>query len=132
VPSFMILDPRTAAHATARPSALVAQALAARRAAAAGGEGPARELPIRELFARDAPARPVDRAPARPQAADARTADTRGMRESGTFTAQRLAQEGEPDARTRARLPSATAAYLRTRDSHIQILPSVQALNLRV
>lgn len=51
---------------------------------------------------------------------------------SGPFTAQRLAQETEPSSDLGPLRTAAMAAYLKARDSHIQILRSVQTLDLRV
>jgi hypothetical protein len=104
----------------------MAAVLAARRAVTAKTEDSAKER-----FASGTPARP-NGAPTRPQTAAAAATGAVDVRESGAFAAQRLAQEAEPDAGFRARPSSAAAAYLRTRDSHIQILPSIEALDLRV
>lgn len=123
--SFVIPHPRIAGQPAAQPGAVVAAALAARRAVTARAEDSARER-----LASGTPARP-NRAPTRPSAAAA-TTDTVDIRESGAFAAQRLAQEAESDPGVRTRPSSAAAAYLRTRDSHIQILPSIEALDLRV
>jgi hypothetical protein len=51
---------------------------------------------------------------------------------SGPFLAQRLAQESETETPPSSRASTALAAYLRTRDSHIQLLPAYDALDLRV
>lgn len=57
--------------------------------------------------------------------------------QSGPFTAQRLAQESEQEAAEPSSdrgplLNAATAAYLKARDSHIEIMRSIQTLDLRI
>lgn len=61
--------------------------------------------------------------------------DSSTTAQSGPFTAQRLAQESEESELSSDRGPllsAAMAAYLKARDSHIQILRSIQTLDLRI
>lgn len=53
-------------------------------------------------------------------------------RDATSFTAQRLAQETGSDSNLGAQLPTAIAAYLKARDSNIEIQSSFQALDIRV
>lgn len=129
MPNFVILDPRTAGLPMARPTASVTPAGEARPATTAGREGPAKEQ-----FAVDA-ARSRGSArstPPRQNVPEERTGDILDARESGPFAAQRLAQEADSESASRSLLPTAMAAYLKARDSHVQILSSSQALDLRV
>lgn len=51
---------------------------------------------------------------------------------SGPFLAQRIAQETQRENPSAERLATARTAYARMRDSHIELLPSRAALDLRV
>lgn len=124
--NFVILAPRTAGLPKALPAPPIAPA---RQATLAGGEGRAKELYAVVASPSTALTRGM---PAQFDIQATHRRDSRERQDSSPFTAQRLAQETDPDSGAGSLLPTAIAAYLRARDSRIEILSSVQALDIRV
>ena len=126
---FVNLDLRAAGWPMARPAAPVTPAVGVWPAAKANGESPTREQPA---FIVPLPANSASGERLRQTTSDQPTGEPTDTRPSGPFTAQRLAQETASPPEIVPLRTAATAAYLKTRDSHIQILRSIQALDLRV
>jgi hypothetical protein len=126
---FVNLDPRAAGWPMARPAAPVTPAVGVWPAAKANGESAARQQPA---FVVPLPANPASGERQRQTTLDQSAGEPADTRPSGPFTAQRLAQEAVSSPEIVPLSTAATAAYLKTRDSHIQILRSIQALDLRV
>lgn len=129
---FVNLDPRAAGWPMARPAAPVTPAVGVWPAAKANGESAARQQPA---FVVPLPANPASGERQRQNTLDQPAGELTDTRPSGPFTAQRLAQEAQEAVSSPEIVPlrtAATAAYLKTRNSHIQILRSIQALDLRV
>jgi hypothetical protein len=126
---FVNLDPRAAGWPMARPAAPVTPAVGVWPAAKANGESPAREQPA---FIVPLPTHSTSGERPRQTTSDQPTGEPTDTRPSSPFTAQRLAQETVSSLEIVPLRTAATAAYLKTRDSHIQILRSIQALDLRV
>lgn len=123
---FVNLDLRAAGWPMARPAVPVNPAVGVWPAAQASGQSPAREQPALQA---SQPTRARAGASS-PQNASSTQTGTSGQ--SAPFTAQRLAQETETAAERQPLRSAAMMAYLKTRDSHIQILRSIQTLDLRV
>jgi hypothetical protein len=126
---FVNLDPRAAGWPMARPAAPVTPAVGVWPAAKANGESAARQQPA---FVVPLPANPASGERQGQKTLDQPAGEPTDTRPSSPFTAQRLAQETVFSPEIVPLRTAATAAYLKTRDSHIQILRSIQALDLRV
>jgi hypothetical protein len=129
VANFVILSPRTAGLPRVLPSPSLAPLDAARRAAIANYEGRAQELSV--FDASPSTAR-TGGMPIQYDIQATRNRNSTGRQDSSTFIAQRLAQETDPVTEAGSPLPSAIAAYHRARDAHIEILSSIQPLDIRV
>ena len=113
----------------ARPATPVPAAIEPWSATKANGESTIRERPAVDGLLGT---RPTLGETPQPSASEQQTDDRAAMRQSDPFTAQRLAQETERSSDLGPLRTVAQAAYLKARDSHIQILRSVQTLDLRV
>ncbi len=129
-------DIRTIGWSMARPATPVTAAIQPWSATKANGETSVGERPT--LDGRLA-ARPTRGDTAQPAAPQNQTDQPATTQPSGPFAAQRLAQESDQESDQESGLSQdsplravAMAAYLKARDSHIQILRSIQTLDLRV
>lgn len=113
----------------ARPATPVTAAIQPWAATKANGESSVGDRPA--LDGRLA-ARPTLGDAARPPAPQDAADQPATIQPSGPFAAQRLAQESGLSQDPGPLRTVAMAAYLKARDSHIQILRSIQTLDLRV
>ena len=125
---FVHFDTRAAAWPMARPAVPITPAVGVWPAAKVNGESAAKERSAPET---QRPTSPTHGEPSQ-QDTPAQTDESATGLPSGPFTAQHLAQQSESEPVLRPLRTVATAAYLKTRDSHIQILRSSQTLDLRV
>ena len=112
----------------ARPATPVSAAIEPWSATKANGESTVGERPTVDGLFGTRPTRGETSQPSSTGQSD----DAAAIRQSGPFTAQRLAQETERSTNPGPLRTVAIAAYLKARDSHIQILRSIQTLDLRV
>ena len=128
--NYVVIAPRAAAMPLAQPQAAIAPLDAAQRAARTGRDDRPHESHAFDV----APSNARFRSSPTPHSMPGgrRAEDPAVWRESSAYSAQRLSQEAEPDPSLSAQRPAAIAAYLRARDSHIEFLPSFQALDIRV
>lgn len=129
VANFVILSPRTAGQPMVLPPPSRAPLDAARRTAMANYEGRAQELSVFDASPSTARTGGI---PIQYDIQATHNRNSTGRRDSSPFTAQRLAQESDSAPAAGSPLPSAIAAYLRARDAHIEILSSIQPLDIRV
>lgn len=128
--NYVVIAPRAAAMPLVQPQAAIAPLDEAHRAARTGRDGP-----TNDSYAFDAaPSNARFRAsPApNPMPGGRRAEDPAAWRESSAYSAQCLSQETDPHPSLASQRPAAIAAYIRARDSHIEFLPSFQALDIRV
>ena len=131
--NYVIIAPRAAGQPMVQPPAAIAPLDEAHRAAKMGRDGRANDsyaFDVAPSSARFRGSSAPSSAPYNMPARRAQDAVERG--DSCSFSAQRLSQETDADPRISARLPTAIAAYIRARDSHIEILSSFQTLDIRV
>ena len=127
------LDPKAAGWSMARPATPIPAIVEPLPATSIHGESRVRARPAADGL----PATRSMLDGATPQSPEKqRDGDSSTAAQSGPFTAQRLAQESEQEAEPSSDLAplrgAATAAYLKARDSHIQIMRSIQTLDLRI
>ena len=128
--NYVVIAPRTAATPLVQPQAPVAPLDEAQRAARTGRDGFANNL--HAFDAAPSNARFRDSSTPSPMPGGRRAGDPAEGRDSSAYFAQRLSQEGDPDSSLGSQRSAAIAAYTRARDSHIEFLPSFQALDIRV
>lgn len=128
--NYVVIAPRTTATPLVQPQAPIAPLDEAQRAARAGRDGFANNLHALDAAPSNARFR-TSSAPS-PMPGGRRAGDPAEGRDSSPFFAQHLSQESDSDSSLDSQRSAAIAAYTRTRDSHIEYLPSFQALDIRV
>lgn len=127
------LDPKAVGWSMARPATPIPAIVEALPATNIHGESRVRARPAADGLLATRSMR--DGGTPRP-GEEQQDGDSPTTAQSGPFTAQRLAQESEQEAEPSSDLgplrSAATAAYLKARDSHIQIMRSIQTLDLRI
>lgn len=128
--NYVVIAPRAAAPPLVQPQAAIAPLDEAHRAARAGRDGRTDDAYAFDVAPSNARFRGAPTP--NPMPGGRRAEDAAQWRESCAYSAQRLSQENDPDANLAAQRPAAIAAYTRARDSHIEFLPSFQAIDIRV
>jgi hypothetical protein len=112
----------------ARPATPVSAAIEPWSATKANGESTVGDRPAVDNLLGTRPTRGETSQPSNAVQSD----EAAAVRQSGPFTAQRLAQETERSSDLGPLRTVAMAAYLKARDSHIHILRSIQTIDVRV